>query len=61
MSDAVIGHVQVVAAHDGDAELIVTLVFENGGQSLVTLDEFATRTLMESTGSQQPESLAGSS
>ena len=61
MSSAVIKHVQIAAAHDGIAELIVTLAFENGGRSLVTLDEFATRQLMESTGAEQPEDLTGTS
>lgn len=61
MSSAVIQHVQVAAAHDGIAELIVTLAFENGGRSLVTLDEYATRKLLESTGAGQPEELTGTS
>ena len=59
MSGAIIKHVQIAAAHDGIAELIVTLAFENGGQSLVTLDEYATSQLMESTGADQPEDLTG--
>lgn len=59
MSSATIKHVQIAAAHDGIAELIVTLAFENGGQSLVTLDEYATGRLMESTGADQPEDLTG--
>jgi hypothetical protein len=61
MSSAVIQHIQIAAAHDGIAELIVTLVFENGGRSLVTLDEYATRKLMESTGANRPEELTGTS
>ena len=61
MSSAVIKQVQIAAAHDGVAELIVTLAFENGGRSLVTLDEFATSKLMESTGAEQPEDLTGTS
>ena len=59
MSSAIIKHVQIAAAHDGIAELIVTLAFENGGQSLVTLDEYATSQLMKSTGADQPEDLTG--
>lgn len=61
MSDAVIHHVKVAAAHDGVAELIVTLRFGNGGESLVTLDEFATRRLMETSGAEDPEALTGTS
>ncbi len=59
MSGAVINHVQIAAAHDGIAELIVTLEFENGGRSLVTLDEFATHKLLESSGVERPEDLPG--
>lgn len=59
MSSAVIKHVQVAAAHDGVAELVVTLGYDNGGQSLVTLDEFATRKLMESAGVETAENLTG--
>lgn len=59
MSGAVISNVQIGAAHDGVAELIVTLKFENGGASLVTLDEFATRKLLESSGAEKPEQLVG--
>lgn len=61
MSGAVISQVQVAAAHDGVAELIVTLKFENGGRSQVTLDEFATRKLLESSGAADPEQLVGTS
>ena len=59
MSGAVIQHVEIAAAHDGIAELIVTLQFENGGRSLVTLDEYATRKLLDSTGVEDPETLTG--
>jgi hypothetical protein len=59
MSSATISHVQLAAAHDGIAELIVTLTFENGGKSLVTLDECAAQHLMSSTGRNKPEELNG--
>ncbi|MBF32920.1 MAG: hypothetical protein CME85_04515 [Henriciella sp.] len=59
MNAAVIKHIQIAAAHDGIAELIVTLEFANGGQSLVTLDEYATRTLLQSAGTDDPEDLTG--
>lgn len=61
MSDATIRRVQIAAAHDGDAELVVTLAYENGGESLVTLDEFAARTLLASCGTTQPDELIGQS
>ena len=59
MSGAVIQHIQVAAAHDGVAELIVTLQFENGGRSLVTLDDYATHRLMELSGVEKAEALEG--
>ncbi len=59
MSSATISDVQVAAAHDGDAELVVTLAYENGGRSLVTLDEFAVRTLLQSCGATSADGLIG--
>ena len=59
MSGAVISHVELAAAHDGVAELTITLGFENGGRSLVTLDEHAARNLMEARDASQPEDLIG--
>jgi len=59
MSGAVIDAVQLAAAHDGVAELIVTLRFENGGTSLVTLDEYAARHLLEAHATADPDALIG--
>ncbi|WP_225007311.1 hypothetical protein [Novosphingobium percolationis] len=59
MSGATISQVRIAAAHDGEAELLVTLAFPNGGQSLVTLDEYATRALMASSGAQSADALIG--
>lgn len=59
MSGAVISRVQLAAAHDGEAELMVTLRFENGGESPVSLDEHAVRVLMESCGVEHPDQLVG--
>ncbi|WP_448579518.1 hypothetical protein [Thermaurantiacus sp.] len=56
---AVIETVAVAAAHDGEAELVVTLRHENGGRSRVTLDEPAARHLFAATGAGDPESLVG--
>ncbi len=61
MSHATISQVQIAAAHDGEAELLVTLSFQNGGQSLVTLDEFAARTLLASCAADSAEGLIGAS
>ncbi len=59
MSGAAIKRVEVAAAHDGDAELIVVLSFENGGESLVSLDEYAARALLASCNAQTPDDLIG--
>lgn len=59
MGGATISQVRIAAAHDGEAELLVTLTFANGGQSLVTLDEFAARALMASSGAQSADALIG--
>ena len=59
MSGAAIKRVEVAAAHDGDAELIVVLSFENGGESLVALDEYAARALLASCNAQNPDDLIG--
>lgn len=59
MAGATISDVHVVAAHDGEAELRITLRFGNGGQSLVTLDEHATRALMTSCAATSADQLIG--
>lgn len=61
MSQATISHVQIAAAHDGEAELVVTLSFGNGGQSLVSLDEFAASTLLASCAAESADGLIGAS
>ena len=61
MSQAVISAVQIAAAHDGDAELLVTLRYGNGGETLVTLDEFAVRHLLQTCQASQPDDLVGAS
>jgi hypothetical protein len=59
VSGATISEVHLAAAHDGDAELLVTLAYPNGGRTQIALDEFAVRVLMASTSSRQPEELIG--
>lgn len=39
---------RVIAAHDGVAEMVVTIVYDNGGQTEVTLDAAASDALMSS-------------
>jgi hypothetical protein len=47
MRGAVIKSARVAAAHDGDAQLIVNISYENGGTSEVALDQAASAALME--------------
>lgn len=59
MADAAISAVRLGAAHDGEAELCLTLSFANGGKSLVTLDEPAASALISACGAQTLEALIG--
>ncbi len=59
MTGAVISDVRVAAAHEGVAELVVTLRHGNGGRSEVALDEVGTAALMHACGSSRPEDLIG--
>jgi hypothetical protein len=55
----VICRVRIAAAHDGTAELVVTLRHGNGGMSDVTLDEAASAALFNACGATHPEDLEG--
>lgn len=59
MSQAVICRVRVAAAHDGVAELVVTLRHGNGGCSDVTLDQDAAAALFSACEATRPEELEG--
>ena len=59
MSTALIAATRVGAAHDGTAELVVTLRHAGGGESEVRLDEPAAAALLEACGAAGPEELAG--
>lgn len=59
MNEAVIDSVRLGAAHDGEAELVVTLRFGNGGRSDVTLDRHAVAHLMDASGAAAPDALVG--
>jgi hypothetical protein len=59
MSEAVICGVRVAAAHDGVAELVVTLRHRNGVCSDVTLDETASAALFRGCNAVRPEDLEG--
>ncbi len=58
---ATISGARVIAAHDGVAELLVTITYENGGTTDVTLDSLATDALMRSCNAQDIEEVTGHS
>ena len=59
MTEAVISTVRVAAAHEGVAELIVTLEHENGGVSEVALDAPAVTALLLACDTEHPDGLIG--
>ena len=61
MSEARIARVRIAAAHEGVAELVVTLIHENGGLSEVALDTVATSALLAACNASTPEQLEGAS
>lgn len=61
MQEAVIDTVRVAAAHEGVAELVVTLKHSNGGTSEVALDQLAADALLQACQASSPEQLAGHS
>ena len=56
-----ISGVAVAGAHDGEAELIVEITYDNGNTSSIPLDHYATRTIMENCGVTLVEDLVGKS
>ena len=58
---AVISKVRIAAAHEGIAELIVSLEFSNGGHSDVPLDQNAGARLLRSCGVDEIDELIGQS
>jgi len=52
---------RIAAAHEGVAELVVTLTYPGGGTTEVALDELATRTLMTACAARDAEGLIGAS
>ena len=61
MSTAVIRDVRVAAAHEGIAELVVSIEHENGGLTEVALDQMATSALMASCNADSIEDIKGQS
>ena len=59
MNHAIISNVRVAAAHEGIAELIVSIEYENGGVTEVALDQIATSALMDSCDTKTIEGIKG--
>ena len=59
MTGPVISRVRLRAAHDGVAEMVLTLTYENGGESMVGLDEFAAEHLMTACAAKDADDLVG--
>jgi hypothetical protein len=58
---AKIAKVRIAAAHEGDAELIVTVAYDGGGNSEVPLDRHASDALLRSCEASALEELIGQS
>lgn len=58
---AKIAGARVIAAHDGVAELIVTILYDNGGKTDVTLDNTASDALLRSCNVTEVDELQGHS
>lgn len=61
MDPALISRVRIAAAHDGVAELVVTLRHGNGGESAVMLDEVAAAALFSACQAANADDLIGHS
>ena len=61
LGEAVIVGAEISAGHDGEAELILRLRYENGAFGLVTLDAEAAFDLMNDCGVSRADDLAGQS
>lgn len=61
LDEAVIVGAEIVAGHDGTAELVVRLRHPDGSEGPVTLDEETGLRLMEACGATHLDELAGQS
>jgi len=59
--EAVIVGAEIVAGHDGSAELLVRLRHPNGSEGAVTLDQATGLRLMRNCGASHVDDLAGQS
>ena len=57
--EAVISRVQLGAAHEGHAELLITLTYPTGGQTVIPLNPTSCAHLMDLAGASQVEELIG--
>jgi hypothetical protein len=58
---AVIANSRIAAAHEGAAELVVTILYSNGGTSEIALDVVATEKLMQDCEATTLDDLRGQS
>jgi len=58
---ASISGARLIAAHDGVVELLVTIVYDNGGKTDVTLDSAASDALLRSCNATEVDELQGQS
>ena len=58
---ATISRVRMAAAHEGTAELVISVVYENGGTTDVPLDRYASEVLLQACKVDQPDQLIGKS
>ena len=56
---AYISATRITAAHEGDAEMVVTLTHDNGGLSEVALDQYAVNALLQTSKAKDAEGLIG--
>ncbi|HKI75498.1 MAG TPA: hypothetical protein VJ998_12670 [Pseudomonadales bacterium] len=61
MTGPTIKSVRLAAAHEGIAELVVDIQFDNGGVTEVALDRFASQALMDACQANSAEELVGQS
>ena len=61
MSEAVIVSAEIVAGHDGSAEMVVRLRHPNGAEGPVILDEATGLKLMKNCGASHVDDLVGQS
>ena len=59
MGSPIIIDVRIAAAHEGIAELVVSIAYENGGITEVALDQIATSALMDSCNASSIEDVKG--